>query len=75
MTTWELLIMGARAQELKKEGLISVTGSEVHLDVASFDKMFPIGWTEEPYTHNGKTVAFRKIQIDGVIFLSVRDGE
>ena len=76
MTTWELLLMGARVRELKKEGLINI-GDGILLQNEAFDKMFPTGWEEEPFTNSeGKNVRFRTIKIDGQKFVSVRyEGE
>ena len=73
MTTWELLIMGARVKELNKEGLINISYDGILLRKEAFDAMFPVGWEEEPYTDSeGKNVVFRRITIDGQRFTCVR---
>lgn len=75
MTTWELLLMGARVKELYKEGLINVSFDGILLRKEAFDKMFPVGWAEEPYTDSdGKNMVFRSIKIDGQKFTCVRYG-
>ena len=72
MTTWELLLMGARVRELKKEGLINISDT-ILLQNKAFDQMFPTGWEDEPFTNDeGKHMVFRSIQIDGQKFVSVR---
>ena len=76
MTTWELLLMGARVKELKKDGLINI-GDDILLQNEAFDTMFPTGWEEEPFVNSeGENVRFRTIKIDGQKFVSVRyEGE
>jgi len=76
MTTWELLLMGARVRDLKKEGLINISDT-ILLQNKAFDQMFPTGWEEEPFVNsNGENVRFRTIKIDGQKFVSVRyEGE
>lgn len=72
MTTRELLLIGARVNELRKEGLINI-GDDILLREEAFDQMFPTGWDDSTFTNGaGETVVIRSIKIDGQKFVCVR---